>query len=165
MTTRRISGRIDAALDDTVLAELAAVAEGAGCELVHAEFKAGILRLFLDKPEGVGLADCETVSRQASALLDVMEWGRGRYVLEVSSPGLDRQLYRAKDYLRFTGRRVRVTWVPADGRKQTVSGRLAEYRPGDREGTGGITVVEEPRGERHEIALADVVAARLEIEL
>src|SRR4051795_4542952 len=74
--------------------EIEAVAQAAGCELVHAELKGGVLRLFVDKPEGVTLADCEHVSRQVSALLDVLDFGPGRYVLEVSSPGLDRQLFK-----------------------------------------------------------------------
>src|SRR6185369_3709461 len=72
--------------------ELEAIAESAGCELVHVEIKGGVLRLFLDKPEGITLADCEHVSKLASAYLDVVDFGKSRYVLEVSSPGLDRQL-------------------------------------------------------------------------
>ena len=70
--------------------EIEQVAQAAGCELVHAELKGGVLRLFVDRPEGVTLADCQLVSRQVSALLDVLDFGTGRYVLEVSSPGLDR---------------------------------------------------------------------------
>jgi ribosome maturation factor RimP len=58
-------------IDPALVSELAAVAEQAGCELVHAEFVAGVLRLFLDREGGVRLADCETVARQVSPLLDV----------------------------------------------------------------------------------------------
>jgi ribosome maturation factor RimP len=158
---RSTPGRAVPALDEHLEAEIAAIAAAAGCELVHAEFKAGILRLTIDRPEGVGLADCELVSKQVSALLDVAEWGDSRYVLEVSSPGLDRPLYQARDYERFTGRLVRVTWYPEGGGKRTDVGRLAEYRPQAAE----ITVVEEPSGARHEIALRTIASARLEIEL
>ena len=81
---------------EQITPEIEQVAQAVGCELVHAELKGGVLRLFVDRPEGgVTLADCQLVSKQVSALLDVLDFGTGRYVLEVSSPGLDRQLYRA----------------------------------------------------------------------
>src|SRR3954462_1754244 len=109
--------------------EIEAVALAVGCELVHAELKGGVLRLFVDKPEGVTLADCEQVSRQTSALHDVLDFGSGRYVLEVSSPGLDRQLYRPRDYERFAGRLARVTFEdPATGKKKTEVARLRGLR-------------------------------------
>lgn len=151
-----------AVVDDDLERELAAVAEGTGCELVHAEFKGGVLRLFIDRTEGVTLADCETVSRQASALLDVLDFGAGRYLLEVSSPGLDRQLYRARDYQRFVGRKVRVTWFEGGG-KRTAVGRLAAFDPA---GGGTATVAEEgAAAASHDIPLADIAVARLEIEI
>src|SRR5437764_15262563 len=104
-----------------IIPELEAVAAASGCELLAAELKGGVMRLILDRPEGgVTLADCEHVSRQASALLDVLDFGAGRYVLEVSSPGLDRQLYRPQDYDRFAGRLARVTYTdPETGKKKT----------------------------------------------
>jgi ribosome maturation factor RimP len=151
----------DSIVGEDLEAEIAAIAASAGCELVHAEFKGGVLRLFIDRPQGVTLADCELVSKQVSALLDVVDFGPRRYVLEVSSPGLDRQLYRARDYERFTGKLVRVTWFGAEGGKRTVVGRLVEYRPA---GEGEITV-ETETGERHEIPLGMIKVARLEIEL
>lgn len=152
-----------AVVDDELERELAAVAESAGCELVHAEFKGGTLRLFIDRPEGVTLADCERVSKQVSALLDVLDFGTGRYLLEVSSPGLDRQLYRARDYQRFVGNKVRVTWFDA-GARRTVVGRLTAFDPA---GGGAATVAEEGgSGEpTHVIPLEAVATARLEIEL
>lgn len=148
--------------------ELEQIAEAAGCELVHVEVKGGVLRLILDKPEGVSLADCEHVSRQVSAFLDVADFGKSRYVLEVSSPGLDRPLYRPRDYRRFLGRLARVTVEdPETGKKRTVVGRLQELEApeGAAEEDARVIVVEEPRGERHEIALRNIRQARLEIEL
>lgn len=149
-------------------AELVAIAGGAGCELVHAEFKGGVLRLFIDRPDrpgGVEIADCERVSRETSALLDVVDFGPSRYVLEVSSPGLDRQLYRPADYRRFTGRRVRMTFrSPDTGAKRTVQGLLESF---DEAGPGGgtVTVVESDRDERITLPLEAVEKTRLEIEL
>jgi ribosome maturation factor RimP len=166
-TRKGASGRT---LDSGLVAEIEAVAAGAGCELAHAELKGNILRLFIDRePGGVTLADCEHVSRQVSALLDVADYGTGRYVLEVSSPGLDRELYGPRDYARFTGRLARVTFEEprpdgAGARKRTVVGRLREFREGGASG-GEIEVVDEKTGEALTLPLDDVKTARLEIEL
>jgi ribosome maturation factor RimP len=148
--------------------ELEQIADAAGCELVHVEIKGGVLRLFIDKPEGVTLADCEHVSKLSSAWLDVVDFGKSRYLLEVSSPGLDRQLFKARDYARFVGRQVRVTVEdPETRRKKTVVGRLEAFdlAEGAPEGDARIVVVEEPKGERMEVSLRDIRQARLEIEL
>lgn len=154
--------------------ELEGIAEAAGCELYHVELKGAALRIFLDRPEGgVTLADCEHVAKLASAFLDVVDFGKSRYVLEVSSPGLDRQLYRPRDYERFVGSKVRVTVDdPATGKKKTVIGRLESFeRPSDVSGETAseedarVVVVEEPKGERLELKIRDIRQARLEIEL
>lgn len=143
--------------------ELAAIAESRGCELVEAEFLGGVLRIFLDRPEGVRLEDCEAVSKDASALLDVADFGRGRYTLEVSSPGLDRKLHGPRDFERFTGRRVRVRFVdPSTGRRATVVARLEAYRPTP---GGGEIELNEPGAPTRVVRLADVQLVRLEIEL
>jgi ribosome maturation factor RimP len=149
--------------------ELESVAQAAGCELVHAELKGGILRLFVDKPEGVTLADCQLVSKLASALLDVLDFGTGRYVLEVSSPGLDRQLYRPQDYDRFAGRLARVTYEdPETGKKKTEVARLKGLRRAGEEGSeeNALVLLEDGRtGDVRELPLNNVKLARLEIEL
>ena len=120
--------------------------------------------MFIDKPEGVTLADCEHVSRQVSALLDVLDFGTGRYVLEVSSPGLDRQLYKPADYERFAGRLARVTFEdPQTGRKKTLVARLKGLR---QEGAEVELELEDDKiGEPLRLPLKNVKTARLEIEL
>jgi ribosome maturation factor RimP len=149
-------------VDDRLVTELQAIAEGAGCELVRVEFKGGVLRVVLDRETGgVSHEDCASVSRQASALLDVVDFGPARYTLEVSSPGLDRPLYRAEDYARFTGRLARITIQPPGERKRTVVARLAGFDPA---GGGKVTVTDE-KGASQVIALPQVLKARLEIEL
>jgi ribosome maturation factor RimP len=147
--------------------EIESIAAAAGCELVHAELKGGTLRVFIDKPQGVTLADCEHVSRQLSALLDVLDFGTSRYVLEVSSPGLDRQLYKPADYDRFAGRLARVTFEdPATGRKKTVVARLRGLRRPDQGGEAEAGVMlEHGSGEPWEVPLKNVKTARLEVEL
>lgn len=154
-----------AGLDPEILREIESVVDHNGCELWHAEYKGGLLRLYIDRPDtpgGVDLSDCEVVSKQVSALLDVMDFGAGRYTLEVSSPGLDRRLYRPRDYERFAGSLARVTYRdPATGEKRTDVGRLGGYREEQR----AILLAVEEGGEPVTLPLDAVESARLEIEL
>jgi ribosome maturation factor RimP len=150
--------------------ELEQIAAANGCELVHVELKGGALRLILDKPEasgGVSLADCEVVAKQSSAWLDVADFGKSRYVLEVSSPGLDRELYKPADVERFLGRLARVGFIDAEGKKRTVIGRLQELQRGESEGDADamVIVADDKSGERTEVRWKDIRNARLEIEL
>lgn len=157
-------------IDAELESELAAVAASSGCELVHVDFRQGKLQVFLDRPQGVTLEDCQTVSKQVSALLDVTDFGSQRYVLEVSSPGLDRELYKPADYDRFRGRLARVTfWTSEPRAKKTLVARLEGLIPSEA-GTEAatrneISVVDESSGNRYHIPLADVQKAKLEIEL
>ena len=147
-------------IDPTLQAQFEDAARQADCELIHAEFKGGFLRLVLDRDGGVDLGHCETVSKQVSALLDVAEFDPGRYTLEVSSPGLNRQLYRTSDYERFLGQRVRVTWRDSSmATKRTVVARLESFDGGE---PASIELVEEERGERLRLQLTDIQIARLE---
>jgi ribosome maturation factor RimP len=151
-------------ISDELAAELAAVAANCDCELAHLELKSGVLRLILDRLEGgISLEDCARVSRQASALLDAHEFGSARYTLEVSSPGLDRQLYGPRDYQRFVGSLVRVTYFAGEERaKRTVVARLEAFRP---EPVAEIEIVEETKQEALSIPLDRIKLARLEIVL
>lgn len=105
--------------------------EGLGYELVDVErLAAGLLRVTLDAPQGVRLEDCEKVSRQLSHLFAVEDVDYDR--LEVSSPGLDRPLKRARDFERFVGSEVQVQLaeaIPAEGAsagRKRLRGRLVE---------------------------------------
>lgn len=111
--------------------ELEAIASRSGCELLAATYEGGLLRLVLDREEGVTISECSEVSREVSAFLDVVDFGKGHYTLEVSSPGLDREFYSEKDYQRFEGEQVRVSWLDQD-RKRTDTARLRKYeaKPG-----------------------------------
>lgn len=150
-------------VDDRLRKELASAAEQADCELLHVEFRGSTLRLVLDRPEGIGLAECQSVSRRVSALLDSLEFDPGHYVLEVTSPGLDREFYGPHDYERFVGRLVRVRFQdPSSGRPRTVVGRLAEYEPVD---GGRINVVATEDRKKLLIRLDEIEKARLEVEV
>ncbi len=149
-------------IDPALREELAAAADRSGCELLHCEFAGGTLRLVLDRPEGVTLEDCQTVSKQVSALLDVADFGAGRYLLEVTSPGLDRKFYRRQDFERFQGHRVRVTFSDPEGARRTVVARLESYLP---EGEGTAVLVDESTRESYSISLKKIQLARLAPEL
>jgi ribosome maturation factor RimP len=97
--------------------------EELGYEFVGLEYnsnpKYAVLRLYIDHDNGVGIEDCETVSRETAALLDVKDPIRSQYNLEVSSPGLDRPLFTLAHYLEFTGRLAQVNlFAPMDGRRK-----------------------------------------------
>ncbi|HKI86095.1 MAG TPA: ribosome maturation factor RimP [Thermoanaerobaculia bacterium] len=140
----------------------AEIADSVGCELVHAELKGPILRLTIDRAGGITHRECELVSRQVSALLDVEDFGRSNYVLEVSSPGLDRRLYKPSDYGRFLGQKARVTTTdPASGHKATVVGTLRGYDPDA--ATVELEIETEP--EKRVVPLATIQEARLVPEL
>jgi ribosome maturation factor RimP len=131
-------------------------ARAVGVEVVDVEWKVGrqrFLRVFIDRPfarqglaqskpergtgrgpvqgEGVSHSDCQAVSEQLSVLLDVEDLVPGpRYILEVSSPGLDRKLTRAEDFERFAGRKAQIsTAEPVEGQTY-FEGRLAGYAEG-----------------------------------
>ena len=96
--------------------------EAMGYELVALDVRTGgkgLLRLYIDGPDGVNLEDCERVSHQVSGLLDVEDPIPGEYTLEVSSPGLDRPLRKAEHFRRFEGHEARVRLkLPRDGRRR-----------------------------------------------
>jgi len=109
---------IEQAVNDLTLALLEET-----IELVDVEFvKEGpdyFLRVFIDKPGGVTINDCETLSRQLDARLDEHDWIKEHYYLEVSSPGLDRPLKKETDYKRNLGKLVEVKlYQPMNGQKQ-----------------------------------------------
>ena len=111
------------------------VAATGGLEVVEIEFRGGgksrMLRVFLDKPAGVTHEDCALFSREFGTILDVEDVvPGGTYVLEVSSPGLDRKLNRPADYERFTGSKVKLmTREPVNGNRH-FEGRLESFRDG-----------------------------------
>ncbi len=111
------------------------VAGSLGLEVVEVDLRGGgkarMLRIFIDKPTGVTHEDCANLSREVSTIIDVEDaMPGGSYVLEVSSPGLDRKLFRPRDFERFQGSRVKLTTRdPVNGNRH-FEGRLEHFESG-----------------------------------
>ncbi|MEJ2257714.1 MAG: ribosome maturation factor RimP [Woeseiaceae bacterium] len=141
---------------DEIAKLLEPVVERLGYELVDVEVRLGgngLLRLYIDQPEGVDLEDCENVSRAVSALLDVEDPLPGNYNLEISSPGLDRKLTKVEHFQRFMGETVKVqTRFPIEGRRR-FRGTLVS--------SDDENIVVEVDGESHSLPLKTIDTARL----
>jgi len=115
--------------------------------------KGGLVRVFIDKPDGIDLEDCEKVSLAVSALLDVEDPVPGNYSLEVSSPGLDRKLTKVEHFQRFEGETVKVQMrFPIEGRRR-FRGTLVS--------SNDENIVVEVDGESHSLPLKTIDTARL----
>jgi len=142
---------------DELLKLLEPGVERLGYELADLEVrlggKGGLIRVYIDKPEGVDLEDCEKVSRAVSALLDVEDPVPGNYNLEVSSPGLDRKLTKVEHFQRFEGETLKVqTRFPVEGRRR-FRGTLVS--------SDDENIVLEVDGESHSLPLKTIDSARL----
>jgi ribosome maturation factor RimP len=127
-----------------------------GYELVDVEMAAGgVLRVFIDAPQGIRMEDCERVSRQLSHALIVDDVDYRR--LEVSSPGLDRPLRKAADFLRFAGSEIAIRLKrPLEGRR-----RFEGILEIEADGSFGLVLVEpEAAADRRRVAAARPGAAR-----
>lgn len=150
-------------LDPRVSEIIERVTTREGMEFVHAEMTGGkspILRIYIDKPGGVTLDDCVAVSQRVSLILDVEDIIPHQYTLEVSSPGLDRGLYKEADYERFAGLQAHVRISEAIEGQRNFHGKLIGL---DHEGELAA-VIEEPDGKRRRLPLARIVKANVEIE-
>ena len=138
------------------------VTADSGFELVDAEMKRGadgvLVRLYVDKPGGIGLHELQSVSTEVSAILDAEDPIEGRYTLEVSSPGLDRPLRTEDDYRRFLGRLANLSsYEPLDGRRHW-TGRIVSCE-------GGVVTLDLEKGQGAALVpLSKVSHGRLEVE-
>ena len=156
-------------LNDQLVELIMPILDDLEFELVDLEYKREgadlFLRLFIDKPGGINLDHCATVSREVGALLEVEDIISDAYRLEVSSPGMDRPLKRPADFERFAGERVKVKTndpVDPDGRghnRKTFTGELL----GLKDGRVCIRQLDKKGGEI-EIPLTDLLHARLDPE-
>ena len=150
------------AVEDRVRAIADRVAIDHGLELVHAEVAGPdnkpIVRIFIDKPNGVTHQDCSEVSLHVGTVLDVEDFISASYTLEVSSPGLERGLYKPRDYERFAGSLARLrTRKPINGQRN-FRGRLLGME-------GAEVLFEDRTSGRVQIALESIAKANLELDV
>ena len=133
---------------------------GKNLELFDIEFKGrgrnGVLRVFIDREEGVTIADCAIVSRELGTLLDIHDMIPGSYTLEVSSPGLTRALKKPDDFIRFKGKKVKIKTNKDFEKRKLFIGTLLEFKD------GLITV--ETEGGNFSIPYVDIEKANLELD-
>ena len=150
---------------DTVAKRVGAVAlpvlEEMGLELVEVQYRreqsGWVLRLIIDKQEGISLEDCAAVSREISQLLDIEDFVDQAYNLEVSSPGLNRPLKSMADFESFTGRMAKIKTIEPIAGEHVFIGRIKK--------TEGETIILEIGRKEVTMPFSQVARARLEIEL
>jgi ribosome maturation factor RimP len=123
-----------------------------------------VLRVQIDRPgpaatagESVSVEDCARVSRDLSAIMDVEDVVPTAYILEVSSPGLDRPLRRTDDYRRFAGRRAKLVMREAVDGQRFFKGRLGGIENND-------VLIDADDGRRHRVPVGVITRAHLEVE-
>lgn len=131
------------------------IVAGMGYEAVGIEFDQHrrILRVYIDKPDGITVEDCSAVSHQTSGALDVEDVISGQYSLEVSSPGLDRPLFKLDHFVQFVGRQVRLHLRRAVSGRRNFKGLLRSV--------AGEQIMLEVEGESFEIPYDFIETARL----
>ena len=138
------------------------VARREGCELVDVTYGTErgrqVLRIVIDRADGVTVEDCARVSRQLSAVLDVEDVIPHAYSLEVSSPGLDQALLVAADYRRYAGRTVRIQTTDELEGRTLFRGVLRGLR-------NGTVQLDEGSGRATNIPLKQVADARIELQI
>lgn len=121
-------GMFPAAIEDRIRAIAEKAAADNGVEFVHLEMagtkRSPVVRIFADKEGGITIEECSNVSRSVDAAMDADDFMPGAYVLEVSSPGLDRELYSLKDFEKFAGRLAKVKLKPDFDGQKSLNGRI-----------------------------------------
>jgi ribosome maturation factor RimP len=152
----------DGLIEERVQEIAGRVAIDHGLELVHAEVAGPeghpIVRIFIDKPGGVTHEDCSEVSLHMGTILDVEDFIHSAYTLEVSSPGLERGLYKRQDYERFAGSLARLKTRAALDGQRNFRGRIIGVE-------GENVIFEDKTSGRVVVPLTEIVKANLEIDV
>lgn len=117
-----IHGTMKASIAESIIEIIEPVVQDESLDLVDVEYKKSgktwILRVFIDKDQGVTVDDCQTISRQIEDMIEIEDLIANPFMLEISSPGLDRPLKREKDFVKYRGKRVEVkTFSPIESQK------------------------------------------------
>ncbi len=154
------------AVSDAIAGQVRSIAEGAaasqGVELVHVEIlgakRDSVVRIYIDKTGGVTLDDCARFSAAVEAELDALDLIPWAYVLEVSSPGIERGLYSLSDFVKFTGELARIRTATDVNGQRNFSGRLLAVED-------EVVVIEDRSSGVTRIPYSDVVKANLKMDL
>ena len=134
------------------------VVESMGYELVGVEFQGAgahvTLRVYIDRDSGVSLDDCAAISHQISGILDVEEPIKEAYDLEISSPGIDRPLFKLADFERFAGKTARIKLAVGLLGRKNFKGELQGV-------ADSKLVIIEVDGEVYDLPYADIAKANL----
>ncbi len=147
---------------EPLYAIVAPVVAGLGYELVGAELQpqgsSALLRVYIDQDNGIGLEDCERVSKQLSAVLDVEDPIREHYVLEVSSPGIERPLFTAEHFRRFVGECARLRLRRLIEGRRRLTGEIVEV-------DGDTIILREPGQDALAVPLEVIERANLVVDV
>jgi ribosome maturation factor RimP len=149
---------------ETIIKQVEAVArpvlEELGLELLEVQYRreqnGWVLRLTIDRLDGVSLDDCAAASREIGQLLDIEDFIDQAYNLEVSSPGLDRPLKSIGDFQRFKGRKAKIKTIAPIAGEHVFIGRIEQ--------TEGETIILDVGPKEVRIPFSEVAKARLEVE-
>ena len=149
-------------VEERVLAMVTPICQNLSCEVVDVEWKKEgadrILRVFIDKESGVDHNLCADVSRALGDALDTEDFIESNYILEVSSPGLERPLKKATDFQRFTGENVVIKLFAAiDGKKEFI-GELLGYNE------NGVGIKDRDSGKEYRFSIDKISKAHLLFE-
>lgn len=146
---------------ETIKNLLDPILRGKGFELVDMELagagRGSVLRIFIDKENGITVEDCAGISREVGFLLDVQDVIPYSYTLEVSSPGLNRALKNSKDFVRFKGKKVKIKTKEDLYQRRVFVGSLLDFH----DNVASIQV----EGQIYRIPFYDIEKANLELEL
>ncbi len=152
----------NASIEGRIRTIAAGAASENGVELVHCEIVGAkrnmTLRVFIDKPGGVNVEDCAAVSRRMEATLDADDFIPSAYLLEVSSPGLERELYSLDDFRRFVGQKVKVKLSSAVNGQKVFVGSIAGVE-------GNEIVLIEKKDGAVRFPYSEVIKANLRVDL
>jgi len=152
----------DQSIEDGIRRIATGVAAETGVEFFHADTvgtKRNLtVRIFIDKPEGVTIEDCAIFSRKLETILDADDFIPSAYLLEVSSPGLERELYSLGDFKRFVGQRVKVKVSEAVNGQKVFIGNIAAVE-------GDEIILEGKTTGTVRFPYSDVVKANLRVDL
>jgi len=149
-------------IEESIRRIAADAAAASGVEFVHSEVVGSkrnmTVRVYIDKTGGVTVEDCSVVSKRMEAVLDADDLIPSAYLLEVSSPGLERELYNRADFEKFIGQRVKVKLANAIDSQKVFIGRIAAVEDGE------IVIEEKTRGTIR-FPHSEVTKANLRVDL